>query len=35
MLINTMFARDMYEGYETNDDWLIDWRGHYSRHQQY
>jgi len=24
MLIDTMFARDMYQVYEINDDWLID-----------
>jgi len=23
MLIDTMFARDMYQVYEINDDWLI------------
>jgi len=25
MLIDNMFARDMYQVYKINDDWLIDW----------
>jgi len=25
MLIDIMFARDMFQVYEINDDWLTDW----------